>query len=306
ILGWRSDGGTAFSTAYCQVVADEIGGPYENVFHSHFDDHGFVLWQMGGSAGMVSNLIPIIAAARKVKRMILEYATQFLDKFKDKKPEELEIGDGFIFEKANRENSAHISEVARRITIFADADLYDYIEAIANQKPNEVYKRAAFQPRTFELIEPYAKPNMIRQAHFVEVEVDPETGKIDVTNVVVVNDVGRVINPDAVNGQQYGGAYMGLARNHLEAIYYDPLTGVKLNDNLLGYCVPLMNDIGRIDCHIFESGMGYGPYGMAGCSEALGAALSMILGPAVYNAIGKWIDDFPITPEKVLKALGKA
>ncbi|MEM2767650.1 MAG: molybdopterin cofactor-binding domain-containing protein, partial [Candidatus Bathyarchaeia archaeon] len=174
------------------------------------------------------------------------------------------------------------------------------------QKPNEVYKRAAFQPRTFELIEPYAKPNMIRQAHFVEVEVDPETGKVDVTNVVVVNDVGRVINPDAVNGQQYGGAYMGLARNHLEAIYYDPLTGVKLNDNLLGYCVPLMNDIGRIDCHIFESGMGYGPYGMAGCSEALGAALSMILGPAVYNAIGKWIDDFPITPEKVLKALGKA
>ncbi|MEM3703070.1 MAG: xanthine dehydrogenase family protein, partial [Candidatus Bathyarchaeia archaeon] len=206
ILGWRSDGGTAFSTAYCQVVADEIGVPYENIFHSHFDDHGFVLWQMGGSAGVVSNLIPIIAAARKVKRMILEYATQLLDKFRDKNPEELEIRDGFIFEKANRENKAHISEVARRITIFADADLYDYIEAIANQKPNEVYKRAAFQPRTFELIEPYAKPNLIRQAHFVEVEVDPETGKIDVTNAVVVNDVGTVINPDAVNGQQYGGA----------------------------------------------------------------------------------------------------
>ncbi len=307
ILGWRSDGGTAFSTAYCQVVADEIGVPYESVFHSHFEDHGFVLWQMGGSAGVVSNLIPIIAAARKVKQMILEYATQLLGSFNGKKPEELDIEDGFVFEKANPENKVHISEVARRITIFASADLYDYIEAIANRKSSEVYKGpASFQPRTFELIEPYAKPNLIRQAHFVEVEVDPETGKIDVTNVVVVNDVGRAINPDAINGQQYGGAYMGLARNHMEAIYYDPLTGVRLNDNLLGYCVPLMNDIGKIDCHIVETGMAYGPYGMAGCSEALGAALSMVLGPAVYNAIGKWIDDFPITPDKVLKALGKA
>ena len=305
IYGWRADGGTGFSTSYCQVVADELGLSFDRVSHSHFDDHGFVLWQMGGSAGNVSNLICIIAAARRAKRLILEYAPLFLENFAGKTPEELEIRENFIFEKANPDNRSAVSQVSSRITIFAAADLFEFLDVIANEQAAQVYKKAAFQPRFLEMVEPYAKPNLVRQAHFVEIEVDPETGGICVKKAVIVNDVGRVINPEAVNGQQYGGAYMGLGRNHLEAIYYDPLTGVRLNDSLLGYPVPLMNDVGPIDCHIVETGLAYGPYGMAGCSEAVGAALSMILGPAVYNAIGVWVDDFPITPDKILKALRK-
>ena len=56
---------------------------------------------------------------------------------------------------------------------------------------------------------------------------------------------------------------------------------------------------------IVETGLGYAPYGVIGVGESLGAVTSTILAGAVYNATGKWITDFPITPDKVLKALGK-
>lgn len=65
-----------------------------------------------------------------------------------------------------------------------------------------------------------------------------------------------------------------------------------------------MNDYPVIQCLLHESRLGYSSYGACGIGENVGAALSGILSGAVYNAIGKWIIDFPITPDKVLKALG--
>jgi xanthine dehydrogenase molybdenum-binding subunit len=146
---------------------------------------------------------------------------------------------------------------------------------------------------------------MARQCYFTEVEVDPETGMVDVVKHVVVNDVGKAINPDAINGQQYGGAYMGIGRSKTEAVFYDPQTGVKLNDNHIGYPILTMNDLGPIDCHILESGLGYGAYGVYGCGESGAACTSTITAPAIYNAVGKWVTQFPTTPDRVLRALGK-
>ena len=92
-----------------------------------------------------------------------------------------------------------------------------------------------------------------------------------------------------------------------EAVYYDPQTGVKLNDNLVDYKWFSMNDIqGPMEQVIVETGMGYGPYGICGCSEAVGATMATCTSDAIYNAIGKRITSFPTTPDKVLKALGKA
>jgi CO/xanthine dehydrogenase Mo-binding subunit len=111
-----------------------------------------------------------------------------------------------------------------------------------------------------------------------------------------------------VNEQQlYGGVYEGLGVSGTEAIFYDPQTGVKLNDNLIGYPVLTTLDVGDIECPIVETHLGWSAYGLFGCSEAGKAAVAAaILVPAVYNAIGKWIEDTPVTPDKVLKALGKA
>jgi xanthine dehydrogenase molybdenum-binding subunit len=145
-----------------------------------------------------------------------------------------------------------------------------------------------------------------RQAHFMEVEVDPDTGGVDIVRVVTVNDVGKVINWDGCEGQQYGGAFMGMGRGRTEEIIHDPATGVMLNGNLLNYKIPTLMDSGPIDTILVETGMGYGPYGLVGIGEDVATVLPTLIAPAVYNAIGKWVEGFPVTPDKVLKALGKA
>jgi xanthine dehydrogenase molybdenum-binding subunit len=65
-------------------------------------------------------------------------------------------------------------------------------------------------------------------------------------------------------------------------------------------------DYGDIETIMVETGMGYGPYGTVGIGEDVATVLPALVGPAVQNALGVWIDTFPITPDKVLAALGKA
>jgi xanthine dehydrogenase molybdenum-binding subunit len=148
---------------------------------------------------------------------------------------------------------------------------------------------------------------MGRQCVFVEVEVDTETGQVEVTKLVHPYDVGQSLNPDVNDQQLLGGAYAGVGVSATETIYYDPRTGVKLNDNLLGYPMLTILDLGPVEAPLVETHVGWSVYGLYGCSEAGKAATAAaILVPAVYNAIGKWIEETPITPERVLRALGKA
>jgi CO/xanthine dehydrogenase Mo-binding subunit len=250
----------------------------------------FIAAESGGSIGGQRTYPAMIRAARNMKSIILEHAVKprslgmgmfgmmgggrgMAPPFPDKKPEDLDIKDSLVFEKANPEKKVKIS------TIMAP-----FMGMLGNGSPFFAWD---FPPNVnMANMRPFA-----RQCYFTEVEVDPETGMVEVTNHIVVNDVGRAINPDAVNGQQYGGSYMGI--------------GVKLNDNHIGYEILTMNDVGPIDCHILESGFGYGAYGVYGCGESGTACTTTITGPAIYNAIGRWIDDYPTTPDKVLKALGK-
>ena len=67
-----------------------------------------------------------------------------------------------------------------------------------------------------------------------------------------------------------------------------------------------MNDIGPIHTELIETGMGYGPYGLVGIGEDIATVIPALLCPVVHNALGIWIDEFPLTPDVVLRALGKA
>jgi len=146
---------------------------------------------------------------------------------------------------------------------------------------------------------------MSRQAHFIEVEVDAETGFVEVTNIVCVNDVGHLFNPRGAAAQQYGGAIMGLGRSATEEHVWCPQTGVMLNGDLINYRIGTMNDYPPSVGLINESHLGYAAFGACGIGENPGAALSGVTMSAIYNATGKWVSDYPTTPEKVLKALGK-
>jgi len=127
------------------------------------------------------------------------------------------------------------------------------------------------------------------------------------TRLVHPYDVGQSLNPDVHDQQLYGGAYPGIGVSATEAIFYDPRTGVRLNDNLLGYPILTILDVGDIEAPIVQTHLGWSAYGLCGCSEAGKAATAAaLLVPAVYNAIGKWIEETPVTPERVLRALGKS
>ncbi len=144
-----------------------------------------------------------------------------------------------------------------------------------------------------------------RQCYFCEVEVDPETGEVEITKFVACNDSGTSLSPEGFEGQQYGGGIMGLSWSRIEELIYDPQTGVVLNTNMHDYKVATILDTGPITPLNPETGMGYGPYGCFGVGEDPADSNPTMMYDAVHNAIGKWVD-LPTTPDRVLKALGKA
>jgi len=99
---------------------------------------------------------------------------------------------------------------------------------------------------------------------------------------------------------------MAVGRGRSEEVVHDPATGIMLNGNLLDYKIASIEDIGSVDTLLVETGMGYGPYGAIGIAEDIATVVPSLLAPAVHNATGVWVENYPITPCGVLKALGKA
>ena len=297
IVGMRCDPGVDTESGFRSCVASEMGLKYEDtvIQERRSDNHIYHFAEPGGSYGTISTTPQLILAARELKAKILRYAVAASPAgrifFPAKTPEELDIRDSIIFEKADSSNRKTVAEVANAFWNVDPAIAHPVVPNITG-----LSSEGKPDPKLYV---------MSRQAHFIEVEVDTETGEITVVDLVCVNDVGHVFNPKGAQGQQYGGAYMALGRNRTEEKICCPRTGVGLNYDHVGYQLGTMNDYPVIQCLLHESHQGYSAYGSCGIGENVGASLSAIVAGAVYNAIGKWILDFPITPDKVLRALGK-
>ena len=141
-------------------------------------------------------------------------------------------------------------------------------------------------------------------ASFLEVAVDPETGLVDIVNWVTVADVGKVMRLSSVKGQIEQQIVFMTGIGNGEEFIYDRNTGVMLNGNDIDYKKPTIKDIPAINVQALESGLGNAAYGGSGISHSITA--KNIVPCAVYNALGVWIPDAPVTPQRILKALGKA
>jgi len=312
ILGMRCDNGVDAENSYCQIVADELGYPLEMVNYNPRFDPGFFTMTPDSSTNMSVNGFAVRHAARIVKQKILESATSptavtqrggYQPAFPNLKPEELDIKDGAIYVIADPTRQMPMADFVR---IAGESGPLATDENLGVRTAwSEPLFAYAFQPQHGGYNPHNPRPRLCRQAHFMEIEVDTETGEIFVTRVVNANDVGKVINRMSCEGQQYGGSIMGVSRAKLEEIVHDPVTGVMLNGNLLDYKIATMKDLGPIDTILVETGMGYGPYGLTGIGEDIGTVVPGLVPLAVYNATGKWIEEMPVTPDKVLKALGR-
>ena len=139
----------------------------------------------------------------------------------------------------------------------------------------------------------------------VDVEVDPETGFVLPKRHTVIQDVGRAISPDYVEGQMQGGAVQGIGWALNEEYIYDD-EGHLLNTGFLDYRMPVASDVPMIDTVMIEVPNPNHPYGVRGVGEPPIVSAPAAVANAVENAINQKMNSLPLTPPKVLKAIETA
>jgi CO/xanthine dehydrogenase Mo-binding subunit len=139
-------------------------------------------------------------------------------------------------------------------------------------------------------------------AQAVEVEVDTETGVLDIRRVVCADDVGKAINPQQVEGQIEGGVVQAVGWATCENFITEE--GHVLTPYLSTYLIPTIADVPeRVESIIVEKPDRRGPWGARGMGEMPFIPLAPALVAAIHDATGVWIDDLPLTPERVLQSL---
>jgi CO/xanthine dehydrogenase Mo-binding subunit len=134
------------------------------------------------------------------------------------------------------------------------------------------------------------------------VEVDMETGKVRVIDLVAGQDVGKAINPILVEGQIQGGMVQGMGLGMMEGYQHDA-EGHVLNANLLDYPLPTITDVPKIQVVLFEEPCPNGPYGAKGVGEPPIIPGAAAIANAIHNAVGVRLTDLPMRPDRVLVAL---
>ena len=138
-----------------------------------------------------------------------------------------------------------------------------------------------------------------------EVSVDMETGVVRMEKFVAVQDCGLIINLKTAESQVYGAVIMGVTYALFEEKIMDQQTGLYLNPNMEFYKLAGINDIGEIVVHLM-TGPGYDERGPVGLAEPATVSPGAAISNAVANAIGVRVPRLPLTPDRVLAALGRA
>ncbi|HRQ23503.1 MAG TPA: molybdopterin-dependent oxidoreductase, partial [Anaerolineales bacterium] len=212
-------------------------------------------------------------------------------------------------DSATQENPGSAS--ASRLTFMAGNSIKGAAEAALEKwKAEERPAIAEFKylaPRTTPMDKEtgYAMPNFqyAYVAQAAEVEVDTETGHVRVLRITSADDVGKAINPELVIGQIEG----AVVQAHGYAVLEDYKTkdGKVLTDELSTYLIPTIWDIPKkVDSVLVEVPDPNGPWGARGVGELPYLPVAPVIAAAIHDATGVWIDEFPFTPERVLRALG--
>jgi CO/xanthine dehydrogenase Mo-binding subunit len=168
------------------------------------------------------------------------------------------------------------------------------------------YKYLAPRTTQFDPETGYSTPNFAYAfvAQAAEVEVDIETGHVHVVRFISADDVGRAINPALVEGQVEGAVVQAQGYAVLED--FKTKDGRVLTDQLSTYLIPTIWDIPeKVETVFVEVPDPNGPWGARGVGELPFLPVAPAIGAAIHDATGVWVDEFPFTPERVLRALGK-
>lgn len=292
VFAGTSDIGNGSKTIQTQIVAETIGVPYDWVTYdnSNTDSSPMCTGTFASRATFVAGNAALKAAAQ-VKQKLLEIAGKELEI----DPGDLEIIDGEVIAKGAPQTKMSVADVAGAAT-------FNHGELITGTGAQLKPYAAIVDAETGKVDTP-PHSAISYAACSAEVEVDDETGEVKVLRLSQCFDVGRAINPTHVEGQIEGGAMMGLGLGVLENCYpYYP--DVEHRGGAFGsYLAPGMEDMPQIDTILIENPSADGPYGAKGIGEMANNPQPPAIAAAVYDAVGVWITELPITPERVLRAL---
>ena len=183
---------------------------------------------------------------------------------------------------------------------------YWELAEMVEKKGEKLSAEASFFPKTYapdkkngQSEKTYVAYTFMTQV--MDIEVDTDTGIIEVMNVYTALDVGKAINPQNVHGQIEGGTVQGLGMATMEEQVIKE--GITINADMTNYLVPSIRDIPKFESTLIENKDSDGPFGAKGIGEPTLIAASPAVANAVYDAIGVRIKSLPITPEKILDAL---
>jgi CO/xanthine dehydrogenase Mo-binding subunit len=141
--------------------------------------------------------------------------------------------------------------------------------------------------------------------NIVDVEVDPETGKVEILRFTAVQDVGKAIHPSYVEGQVQGGAVQGIGWALNEEYYYND-EGQMVNSSFLDYRMPISLDLPMIDTVLVEIANPGHPYGVRGVGEVSLVPVMGAIANAIQNAIGVRMTSMPMSPGRIMEEIEKA
>lgn len=275
------DMGQGSNTTLAMICAEELGVRIEDI-RLHMGDTDKCPVDLGawGSRETLMQGNAVKMAAAKAKQQILEFASA---KLSPNIVYDLDIKDHWIHLIARPERGLSYFDVVK--------------EAIRGKAGQPIIARGHYTPHRKGMISPAYSFGV--QA--VEVEVDPDTGKIKLNNCVTAHDCGQVINPLGVEGQLEGAIAMAAGYGFTEDLPMDE--GKILNPNLVDYMLLRATEMPETKVMEVETFEPEGPFGAKEAGEGLTNPTAGALGNAVYHAVGISIKNLPINPEKVFEAL---
>jgi len=280
--------GQGHETTFAQLVTEALGVDFDSVEVVH-GDTGKIPFGMGtyGSRSLSVGGMAIVNALEKIRTKARKIAAHLLEA----------SDEDVVFENGK----LTVTGTDKSVT-FGDVALSAYVP---HNYPLDVLEpgleeTAFYDPKNFTF------PS---GCHICEVEVDPETGVVEVVRFAAADDFGRIVNPMIVEGQVQGGVTQGIGQALYEQCIYDPDTGQLLTGSLMDYCLPRADHLPNFDVATTTTLCTHTSLGVKGCGEAgtIGST------PAVINAVIDALSDLnvtdmpiPATPERVWRAIRAA
>ena len=281
--------GQGYHTVACQIAAQVLGIPVDAVTLAVADtdivpfDNPTV-----GSRATFGGGEAVRRAAVDARAKLFASAAEKLEA----NPEDLEAKDGKIFVKGSPEKNVPLAQANRVYQV---------------QKGGPVLGCGSYTTEAFVPLDPetgyseHPTEFWMYGAQAVEVELDEETGKVNVLKVSAYHDAGRVINPVMSEGQIAGGVVMGISTTLWEELCLQ--NGRAVNTNLADYKLSTALDVPDIGCGFVGAIHPRGPFGAKGMGEPTNAGTAPALANAIYAASGVRVKELPLTQEKLLSAL---